>query len=188
MQVQMSYSYFPVEMSELGAQIQYFDLKEGEFEVDGVKVQTKLMNHPILTLGYRITDGDKVFVYTGDNEPYYNFFDGADPSELEKVNAVVDEQNQGVVNFCKDADLLICDAQYTEAEYEKKRGWGHNSKTHALEIARKSGAKRMAMWHHEPVHTDKQLLEIEKDYQERAKKLGMTCDVFEAREGTTIEF
>ena len=43
---QMEYTYFPVELSQLGAEIQYEDLTEGFREIGGVRIGAQLLNHP----------------------------------------------------------------------------------------------------------------------------------------------
>ena len=51
---QMQYSYFPVTLDELGASIRFHDLAEGSFEIDDIRISTRFLNHPALTLGYQI--------------------------------------------------------------------------------------------------------------------------------------
>ena len=78
---QMDYSYFPISTAQLAADITFHDLKECELEVGSLQVKTKYMNHPVLTLGYRVTDGKKTFIYTGDHEPYHDFINEDDEDE-----------------------------------------------------------------------------------------------------------
>lgn len=67
---QMEHTYFPVELGQLGAEIEYRDLLDDAYELDGVRVTTQYLNHPAITLGYRIeTDGVRV-LYLCDHEPY----------------------------------------------------------------------------------------------------------------------
>jgi phosphoribosyl 1,2-cyclic phosphodiesterase len=51
---QMRYTYFPVTLEQLGAEIRYHDLVEGMFEVGEVRVRTQYLNHPALTLVDRV--------------------------------------------------------------------------------------------------------------------------------------
>ena len=56
-----------------------------------------------------------------------------------------------------DADLLLHDCQYTDAEYPAHFGWGHSSISDALTFARRTNAKRTLLSHHDPYHSDEQL-------------------------------
>ena len=131
---QLSYRYFPVRQRELGASIEYIDLKEGTYDLgQGVSLITKYLNHPLLTLGYRIELGDKVICTAYDTEPFYNVFctDASDPSYDEILfsegEQAARDENHRMEEFFKDADLLIHDGQYTQTEYDNgKRGWGHS--------------------------------------------------------------
>jgi ribonuclease BN (tRNA processing enzyme) len=71
------------------------------------------------------------------------------------------------VELARDADLLIHDGQYTPEELEKKKGWGHSSWVQAVEVAERAGVKRLALFHHDPEHSDEFLLDIEKKSRER---------------------
>jgi hypothetical protein len=67
----------------------------------------------------------------------------------------IKECNQRVVDFCKGADLLVADSQYTDQEYETKRGWGHSSISHVLTLSKESSVKKLVLFHHEPHMTIK---------------------------------
>src|SRR5262249_25213381 len=55
---QMQHNYFPVTLDQCGAKIRYHELVEGGFDIDDIKVSTRYLNHPALTLGYRLeSDG-----------------------------------------------------------------------------------------------------------------------------------
>ena len=63
--------------------------------------------------------------------------------------------------FGADSDLFILDAQYTDEEYERSRGFGHPSMRTSAQIITASGAKRGLFFHHAPNHRDDQLKEME---------------------------
>ena len=163
---QMKYRYFPVNMGELAGSIEYSRLKEEPLLDlgDGITLSTAIINHPITALGYRFTFRDKVFCTAYDTEPFRNLFvtDPDHPSydelmALEGEEAAV-EQNRVLENFYHDADLLVHDAQYTRAEYEKgKVGWGHSPIEDAIASARRAGVKQLALFHHDPERSDEQL-------------------------------
>ena len=83
------------------------------------------------------------------------------------------------------ADMLLHDAQYSEAEYELKVGWGHSSVADAVAFARAVQARRLLLFHHDPLNTDSDLAEVEA----RARELWGTDGVAPelAAEGMKIE-
>ena len=95
------------------------------------------------TLGYRIDDGGASLAYLPDHEPAL----GADLERLEP------EWISGF-GLAEDADLLIHDGQYADDEYDAHLGWGHSSLSHALTFARRAGARRTLLFHHDPLHSD----------------------------------
>ena len=190
---QLSYRYFPVRQHELGASIEYIDLKEGKYDLgQGVRLITKYLNHPLLALGYRIEFGDKAICTAYDTEPFYNVFckDPTDPSYDEVLvsegEQAARDENRRMEEFFKDADLLIHDGQYTQKEYDSgKRGWGHSPIEYVIAAAGRVNVKRLAICHHDPVRTDAQLDELSQLYCND----GTAGDslVFFAREGQEVE-
>jgi phosphoribosyl 1,2-cyclic phosphodiesterase len=74
--------------------------------------------------------------------------------------------DQRLITFAKDTDVLIHDAQYTTAEYmDGKQGWGHSTIDMACEVAQRSGAKRLLLYHHDPGHSDEQIDAMEREAQ-----------------------
>ena len=72
--VQMDHFFFPVQQKELRAAIRYHDLKEGDcIQFPGLSIQTKFMNHPVITLGYKLIFDQGTVTFTGDHEPYSLF-------------------------------------------------------------------------------------------------------------------
>ncbi len=170
---QMKYRYFPVNMGELASQIEYIRLKEDP-DMDlgrGLRLTTKLLNHPITALGYRFEYQGKRICTCYDTEPFRNLFitDPEHPDYDEAMayegEEVAREQNEAIEDFYAGADLLIHDAQYTTEEYMKgKIGWGHSPIEHVIESANRAGVKRLALFHHDPDRTDAQIDEMAKDY------------------------
>jgi ribonuclease BN (tRNA processing enzyme) len=170
---QLSYRYWPVRQSELMAHIEYGQIKETRIDLgDGLMVTTKYLNHPILCLGYRFEYQGKSIVTAYDTEPFRNVFptDPNDPSYDESAaiegEEVVREANEMMLRFFQDADILIHDCQYTQKEYESSKiGWGHSSYEYAINAAHKANVKKLLMFHHDPIRTDKQLKELESKYR-----------------------
>ena len=134
---QMEYTYFPIELDQLGATVRYHDLVEGPFRVGDIEVTTQYLNHPPLTLGYRLEVDGAVVVYATDHEPYSRAL-ATSPGEI-------DGQDGRHAKFLAGADLAIHDAQYVAAEYPGKIGWGHSTVEYAVAVARFAGVKRLAL-------------------------------------------
>ncbi|MBU0944685.1 MAG: MBL fold metallo-hydrolase [Proteobacteria bacterium] len=189
---QMKYRYFPINVGELSANIQYERLAE-ESDRDlggGLVLHTKFLNHPITALGYRFEYQGKVFCTCYDHEPYRNLFiTDPDHPEYDEAMAyegeqVAEEQNRAVEAFFRGADLLVHDSQYTDAEYQTKVDWGHSTFEHAIAAANRAGVKKLALFHHDPDRSDAQIDEMVKIYCQPGK-YGDT-EVFFATEGTEI--
>lgn len=187
---QMKYRYFPVNMGELASDIEYIRLKETPF-IDmggGLKLTTKLLNHPITALGYRFEYDGKVVCTCYDTEPFRNLFitDPEDPEYDEAMacegEEVAIEQNLAIEEFFRGADMLIYDAQYTDKEYSSRINWGHTTMEYAISAANRVGVKRLALFHHDPDRDDEQLDILSEKYCVPGK-YGDT-EVFFAREDT----
>lgn len=143
---QMKAEYFPIPLKSMGAKFNFLSLDQNELDINGSLVRVIKQNHPGGSYGYRIEENGKSLVICTDIEHGY---------------AVLPE----IVEFCKNADLLIHDAQYTDAELESYRGWGHSSFNQAMEVAKRAGVKKLALTHHDPDHDDTFLSKIELECQ-----------------------
>jgi ribonuclease BN (tRNA processing enzyme) len=83
------------------------------------------------------------------------------------------------------ATLLLHDGQYTKAEYDERVGWGHSSTEDVVTFARRTGARRLVLFHHDPLHSDEQLEGV----LTRANELGGSgpSQIDLAREGMSFE-
>lgn len=177
---QLTYKYFPVRIDELRSNIKYIQLKEGNMELPGgVKISFKFLNHPVACLGYRIEYDNKVFCTCYDHEPFLNLFKG-DPLNEDEGQLAADESNERVSEFFSDADLLVHDCHYTTAEYKKFVGWGHSTYKYAIDQSLKRNVKKLALFHHAPERSDKQLDTVKKVF--RAKYKDSPIDIFPAYE------
>ena len=190
---QMSYRYFPVRQEELGACIEYIDMKEGRYDLgDGIMLTAKYLNHPLLALGYRFEYRGKILCTAYDTEPFYNVFglDPAEPSYDELVAAegaaAAREENSRMEDFFHGADLLIHDGQYTMTEYEAgKIGWGHSPVEYAVDTAKRAAVKQLIICHHDPLRTDAQIDRLAQEFCGGRRTNGMETAF--AREGMVLE-
>jgi phosphoribosyl 1,2-cyclic phosphodiesterase len=193
MALQMSYSYFPVKSLELASGPVYHDIGEGQHDIGTANVKSLMFNHSVFNLGYRIDAEGKSMAYTGDHEPYYDIVYGEskDPEnfrEQEEIQRRVGEMNHRAVEFVRGVDLLIADAQYTDQEFEKKRGWGHSTFNQTVKLAIDAGVKRLVLFHHDPARSDRELMEIERTIRKSVQERGAKLKVYAAREGMQMEF
>ena len=93
---------------------------------------------------------------------------------------------ENFVPFCRDADILVHDAQFLPEEIEVHRGWGHSDYSTALELALKAGVKHLMLFHHEPSRTDQDMALIEKKCRELAGKDRADIKIEAAREGSGL--
>jgi CheY-like chemotaxis protein/phosphoribosyl 1,2-cyclic phosphodiesterase len=183
---QMEYAYFPITLEQLGGTVRYHDLVEGTFTLDDVCITTRYLNHPALTLGYRLEADGVVLVYATDHEPHARpqpDQPGATPAGTLPVH----HEDRGHIEFLSGADLIIHDAQYTAAEYAQKIGWGHSPVTYVVDVALAAHGKRLALFHHDPARGDADLDQVLAMCQERAAAAQSSLDIIAAAEGQWLE-
>jgi CheY-like chemotaxis protein/phosphoribosyl 1,2-cyclic phosphodiesterase len=185
---QMEYAYFPVTLEQLGATIRYHDLIEGAFDVGGAHVLARYLNHPGLTLGYRLQAGGAVVIYATDHEPHASPQSEASSASGAGFHVLpVHHEDQSHIEFLRGADLVIHDAQYTAAEYPQKVGWGHSPMEYAVDMALAADVKRLALFHHDPTHDDDMLDHLVDVCRQRVAARHGGLEVFGAAEGLVIE-
>jgi phosphoribosyl 1,2-cyclic phosphodiesterase len=169
----MSAPLSPIEIRELPARVS-FETASTSFQLGAARVEAALVSHRGPTLGYRITDGGRTLCYIPDHEPALG----------QSLDGCGSEWISGFA-LAHEADLLIHDCQYADAEYPDYLGFGHCAVGDALEFARRAGARRVALFHHDPTHDDERLDELAAEVEERWS--GDSGAVTLAREGTTVE-
>jgi phosphoribosyl 1,2-cyclic phosphodiesterase/CheY-like chemotaxis protein len=182
---QMEFTYFPVELGQLPATIDFRELGEGTHELGGVRVIAQYLNHPAMTLGYRIeVDGTSV-VYLCDHEPYSETLWHGDLSPSQ-AGSIVHEGDRRHAHFMEGAGLVIHDAQYTPEEYPSKKTWGHSTYEYAVALAAAAGVRRLVLTHHDPTHDDTFVAALEARARAYAKKIGCAVEVRCAHEGLDL--
>jgi phosphoribosyl 1,2-cyclic phosphodiesterase len=140
---QMAQPYFPVDFSQVAAKRDFHAIDNGcAVKAGSLTIRPFPLNHPQGASGYRIECNGAVIVYATDYEH----------GKRESDNILRE--------YAQNADVLICDAQYTPAEYETHRGWGHSTWANAILVARDARAKRLFLFHHDPEHDDEQMMRI----------------------------
>ena len=159
---QMIEPYFPVDLGALNARLHFVTLQDGGLaHLGDATVRAAELNHPGGALGFRLEHGGRSMVYATDFEH----------------GTAADER---LVELSRGADLMVFDSQYTPAEYDAKRGWGHSTYEVGARLARKAGVKKLALYHHSPERDDKGIEKL----VTAAKKLH--TGTFAAREGLEV--
>jgi len=134
---------FPVPLRDFPCNLKIHELTNSTFTIGSFTFHSKFICHPGPTFGFRIECGSKVLTYIPDHEPVLGTIDLFD--DIDWISGY---------ELALNTDLLIHDAQYDQEEYSKKIGWGHSSMKLASDFAKKTGAKKLVMFHHDPAHTD----------------------------------
>jgi phosphoribosyl 1,2-cyclic phosphodiesterase len=187
---QMHYTYFPVPLGDLRADIEFTELEEGEIQVGDAVVRTHYLNHTAVCMGYRVeADGGSV-AYVTDHEPYGVLIGGGGIHETTVGRGLrggfIHGGDRRLIEFVRGVDLLIQDAQYTPEEYVQRRGWGHGTTDYVTDVAVEAGARRVALFHHEPTHNDEDLDRMVEYARARARDVGSSVEIFAAAEGLEL--
>ena len=178
---QMEPPYFPVDMSAMKANFATgcrCDCEDCGHRISGLgpshRCESIPLNHPNGGWGFKFTGkSERAFVLLTDNEIRYHHETGRSRDEY--------------IAFCKGAELLFHDAQYTEEEYAKTVTWGHSTYRDAVDVAIDAGVKRLGLLHHDPERSDDEVdrhLAWCRNYiAERQSSL----ECFACAEGTTFE-
>ncbi len=170
---QMDGAHFPITPDQVPSNFNFVTENPLEFlESNGFHLEMVPMNHPGKAFGYKITIDDKIICYFTDNE--------IDPP-YEKSIAL----NQ-LTNQCRNADILIHDAQYTEDDMPLKHGWGHSLISQVTELGKSAEVKNLVYYHHDPERTDDLL---DKELEKAAKTLkenGSSVQPYFAYEGLKL--
>ena len=183
---QMQADYFPVALGDLPSAVQVHEYHGETLQIGEANVSATYLNHPGMTLGYRVERAGRMFVYATDHEPYRSTLEtGSRRAEAGKqFGRVLDA---AVVAFVKGADLYIGEAQYTDEEYPAKVGWGHSSLSATVEVALQGSVKALALFHHDPMHSDEQVTAMELQARQLIAARGASIRCFAAREGEVVE-
>ncbi|MCL1878145.1 MAG: MBL fold metallo-hydrolase [Defluviitaleaceae bacterium] len=145
----LTFPHHPVGLSSFSAKIEFHSIEpKAVFSLSPkILVKTYPLSHgSIGSVGYRVEYGGKVFCYCTD-------------VELSKH-----ENDTGLLEFMRDADLLVIDSYFDDGKVIGN--WGHSSWRECAEWAKQANAKKLALFHHRFEICDDELDEIEKKAQE----------------------
>jgi phosphoribosyl 1,2-cyclic phosphodiesterase len=165
---------FPLDLKDVPAGIAFHDVPGEPWPLGGATVSAALVVHPGSTVGYRIETSSSTLAYLPDHEPA--LVGGVAGKSLDWISGGA---------LTTGVDLLLHDSQYFEHEYEERIGWGHSSVADAVAYADAVGARRLLLFHHEPLHDDAELDRLEARARELAGRDGDGPTL--AREGMILE-
>lgn len=162
---QMTQPTFPIPLETMKSRMDFEDFRAGDaFDlVPSVRVRTAALNHPNGATGYRIEHGGKSICYVTDTEH------------------VPGKPDQNILALIAGADLVVYDSTYTDDEFPAKVGWGHSTWQEAVRLSQAAGVKQLAIFHHDPDHTDDVMDRIAGEVQ------AAHAAAFVAREGMIVE-
>ena len=186
---QMESPYFPVSLQHVPGNIDVTELKELEFFVGRVRVEAVFVNHPGICVGYRLFTSAGSIAYVPDNEPFQRMRSHARGQKtLDRLEALnfASDQDQKIIHFLQDADVLIIDSQYDDDEYQSHVGWGHGCVEDVVALALFAKVKQLFLFHHDPDHDDAQISRMVGWARRLVALQGETLTIDAAREG--LEF
>jgi phosphoribosyl 1,2-cyclic phosphodiesterase len=137
---------FPVRLRDLEASIQLHEVPCGSAQIGPFRLSAGLICHPDAAVGYRVVSPEGSLAYLPDHEPALGVREFPQSASWTSGAGLAD----GV-------DVLIHDAQYTDAEYAERVGWGHSSLSQARAFAELTAAKHLVGFHHDPWRGDDDL-------------------------------
>lgn len=180
---QMRGAYFPVPISAMSADLRFRKMID-PFEIDDLKIAPFELPHPGGCLGFRIRAEEQILIIATDCE--------LDQVTLNREERLKDDSippkfDPDFLENFKDAHLIVVDCQYTDEEYSKKQGWGHNSIEAVVNLCLQVSPRAVALTHHDPESTDEMVSACAKEVSERLRRRGNdTTLAFAAREGLTL--
>jgi len=144
----MSPPNFPITPGELRGDWTFAAIPPGPVKAEGFTIEARRIPHkggP--TLGYRVSDGDRVVAYLPDHCPTAC---GPGPEGW-------GEYHPAALDLARDADLLIHDSFLLPQEVAALASFGHAAADYAIGLGRRAGARRVLLAHHKPDRTDTEL-------------------------------
>jgi phosphoribosyl 1,2-cyclic phosphodiesterase len=166
---QMESTYFPVPFAKLPSNIEIEELDDFNLSIGSVSVGAQRANHPGLCIGYRLLSPGGSVAFFPDAESRRG------------------GEDRGLIEFLRDADVLVLDSQYDSAEYKRHIGWGHGCVDDSVALALQAGIKRLCLFHHDPDHDDKKIDSLVKHARQMVRKRKGSLKVDAAREMQTVE-
>ena len=170
---QMGPLHFPVRLAQMSGLSAVEELGQ-HHAVGSFSIRIMPLNHPGGCTGFRIEACGRSIAYLPDHEPN-------DSGSIE-----AESSRRDLIAFIQGVDLLILDTQYTAEEYALRRGWGHGSLPESVDLALAANVRELALYHHDPAHSDIQIDAMVAMARQRAA--GTALVINGAAEGNVLTF
>ena len=166
---------FPIEFNQLPSSIEFVQLQPGvTVDIAGYRITPLLQRHAGDSYGYRFEKNGRSVVYSTDSEH----------------RTAQSDETEAFATFFRNADLVIFDAMYSLADaVSVKEDWGHSSNIIGVELCQLAGAKRLCLFHHEPVFGDAQIEDILRQTRrlEEITRDGAPLEIITAWDGLVVD-
>lgn len=180
----LEYAYFPVRLDDIQANLVFRDIQERvPFHIGNIEVNTHYSYHPGATVCFKFKINKFKFGYATDNEFLMGYH--GNPHLIGKNHPLLNPY-KSMIEFFKDCDFLIHEAQFTPAEYLTKVGWGHSSLNNAAVLIKHAEVPEWILTHHDPKHTDVEMLKKSQLQFDILDDMRMKCRPRIAFDGMTI--
>lgn len=169
----MTHPYFPIEFEDINAEITFHEMDHSSVDIGSLQVETIPLSHPNQGFGYKFIEGNKSFAFLTDNELTYPHEGGKEFDEY--------------VEFVRDVDLLIHDAEYTREEYKATKSWGHSVYLDTLDLAIKANVGKLGFFHLNQDRTDEGEDELVDNANRIIAEKGSKLECFAVGKGMEIE-
>ena len=147
-------AFWPVSLNMLKAKINFVELGNEPVIINNSTINFKDHSHPNGATSYKVTIDNFSILYSTDSEHPNN------------------KLNENVLKMAENTDILIHDSHFTEEDLKDHIGWGHSSWRQAVNVAIKSGAKKLFLFHYSPEYND----DIIDSIEQKAQGLLETCE------------
>jgi ribonuclease BN (tRNA processing enzyme) len=146
----------PIEVRELPCDMSFREAEPTEWQIGPARILAAPVTHRGPTLGYRVSEGDTSVCFIPDHEPALGV----------SLDDVEDEWISGL-DLARGASMLLHDSQYTDEEYPTHLGWGHSCVADAMTFAKRAEVGELQLFHHDPLHSDEALDDLQAKARER---------------------
>ena len=135
--------FFPIRPTDLIGDVRFHGTADDDFPVGLAKVRSRWVRHVGPTLGFRVEWNGVSVAYLPDHGP------GTISDRRRRLRAA---RSARAVRRRRPADPRR--AAHAPTSTSAKRHWGHCTVDYAVHVAREAGARKLALFHHDPVHGD----------------------------------
>ena len=168
----MSPPHFPITPTQLRGEWRFVGLEPGEREVEGFTVLALEIPHK----------GGRAFGYRGFGRRVHPCLPLGPLSDQRGPGKTgLGEYHEAALRLAEGCDVLFHDSQYTDEELAVRSSFGHSCPGYAVGLGETAGAKRVLLFHHDPLRTDYEVDEMV------ARTEGASVRVGAAAEGQILE-